>query len=128
MAAVAASTVAVVGCSSSSHKQASAGSTAHTLGTAAKPASGGTTTPASKSTLSTDQCVEVTEAQLDLATAMKTADARKAADSLEKYSPPAEVKEVVEHFVTTQGMQFDDPQASTDSKILKAWVDQVCPT
>ncbi len=55
-------------------------------------------------------------------------DARKAADTLEKYNPPAQVKDAIEHFVTTGGAHFDDPDYTKNNKTLANWVSQVCPT
>jgi hypothetical protein len=55
-------------------------------------------------------------------------DARKAGDTLEKYNPPGDVKDAIEHFVGTGGAQFDDPDFDKYNKQVKAWVDQVCPT
>lgn len=134
----AAAVLAVAGCSSSGKTEAShrstaahtapAGNPASTPATSASSTSGAASTPAPTTTLSTDQCLELAEAQLGVATATKADEARKAADIVEKYSPPADVKNVVEHFVTTIGVQFDDPQAAAGTAALKAWVDRVCPT
>lgn len=136
--AAALSALAAGGCSSSSTKHASAPPpTLKSSGAStAKPGSGssaGTTAasaavPAGGATLSTDQCLDLAEAQLGVATATKADEARKAADTVEKYGPPADVKSAVEHLVTTVGIQLDDPQAGSATATLKAWVDKVCPT
>ena len=128
-----AAVLALAGCSSSSKTEASSHSTAsHTTPASAPVAStstsAGASTPVTTTTLSTDQCLELAEAQLGVATATKADEARKAADIVEKYNPPSDVKNVVEHFVTTIGVQFDDPQAAAGTAALKAWVDRVCPT
>lgn len=77
--------------------------------------------------LSGSECVEVTQANLDLATAMNATDARKAGDAFEKYDLPASVKEAVEHFVGTGGAQFDDPSYDKYNGAIEHWVKQVCP-
>jgi hypothetical protein len=78
-------------------------------------------------TLDSSACVEVTQANLDLATASNKDDARKPADILEKYNPPASVREAIEHFVQTGGAQFDDPDFDKYNKLIDNWVKQVCP-
>lgn len=135
LATAAAALFALAGCSSSGKSNATAGSshphtspvTASSVTTTSASA-GSASTPAATATLSTDQCLELAEAQLNVATAMKADEARKAADIVEKYNPPSDVKTAVEHFVTTIGVQFNDPQAAHGTAILKAWVDNVCPT
>jgi hypothetical protein len=72
-------------------------------------------------------CGDVSGANLDLATAMNKDDARKAADTLAKYDPPAAVKDAIEHFVQTGGAQFDDPDYAKDNKLVDGWVRQICP-
>jgi hypothetical protein len=71
--------------------------------------------------------MDVTGANLDLATATNHDAARKAADTFEKYDPPADVKAAVEHFVGTNGAQFDDPDYDKYNKLIDGWVKQVCP-
>lgn len=78
--------------------------------------------------LDTSQCVDVTGANLDLITASDKDAARKAADTLEQYNPPSKVKAAIEHFVTTGGAHFDDPDYTKNNKLVKDWVEQVCPT
>ncbi len=78
--------------------------------------------------LDASQCVDVTGANVDLLTASDNDAARKAADTLERYSPPSSVKAAIEHFVTTGGAHFDDPDYTKNNKIVKDWVEQVCPT
>lgn len=77
--------------------------------------------------LDSSSCVDVTGASLDLSAAMNPKDARTAADTLEKFDPPAEAKTAIEHFVTTGGAQFDDPDYDKSNKALDDWVHQVCP-
>jgi hypothetical protein len=52
----------------------------------------------------------------------------KAAETLEKYNPPAKVKEAIEHFVTTGGAHLDDPDYTKYNKLVSDWVKGVCPT
>ena len=78
-------------------------------------------------TLDSSQCVEVSGANLDLLTA-STRMPLKAADTLEGYNPPSKVRDAIEHFVTTGGAHFDDPDYTKNNKLVKDWVEQVCPT
>lgn len=59
--------------------------------------------------------------------AAKADDARKAADTLEKYGPPAPVRAAIEHFVTTLGAQVTDPGLDTNRDQITAWIKQICP-
>ena len=74
-----------------------------------------------------DACVAINGANLDLAAATNHDDARKAADTLEKYDLPADVKAAVEHFVDTNGVRFDDPDFDKYNQLIDDWVKQVCP-
>jgi predicted small lipoprotein YifL len=82
---------------------------------------------APQETLDPDSCVEVTSANLDLAVATNAADAKKAADKLGKYNPPASVQEAIDHFVGTEGVHSDDPDFDELNKRIDDWVKQVCP-
>lgn len=82
---------------------------------------------APQQTLDPDACVDVTSANLDLATANDSASAQKAADTFDKYSPPAPVQEAIDHFVQTKGVQFDDPKFDEFNKRIDDWVKEVCP-
>lgn len=79
-------------------------------------------------TLDSSQCVDVTGANVDLLAASDKDGARKAADTLERYNPPASVKDAIEHFVTTGGAHFDDPDYTKNNKLVDGWVKQVCPS
>lgn len=59
--------------------------------------------------------------------AAKPENARKAADTLEKYSPPDPVKAAIEHFVTTVGARPDDPDLNSNRDLLTGWIKQICP-
>jgi hypothetical protein len=121
------------------------GKTTHTTITHSAPAPSGSSStsaaaPSSTSTessttetapvtpLDSSQCVEVTGANVDLLTASDKDAARKAADTLEGYSPPSSVKAAIEHFVTTGGAHFDDPDYTKNQALLDGWVKQVCPS
>ncbi|WP_131829169.1 hypothetical protein [Mycobacterium numidiamassiliense] len=67
------------------------------------------TASAPLTTLDSSQCVGVNGANADLLAANDKDVARKAADTLERYSPPSDVKDATEHFVSTGGAHFDDP-------------------
>jgi hypothetical protein len=97
-------------------------------GAAATSSETGSTQEAPASQLDTSQCVDVTGANADLLSASDKDAARKAADTLEGYNPPAQVKAAIEHFVTTGGAHVDDPDYPPNHKVLDGWVKQVCPT
>jgi hypothetical protein len=135
---VAATVVLASGCSSnkptlpshpsttkSSPAQASASPSAEQTAPPAEAAPGADQGPATK--LDGDACVAVTGANLDLATATNHDAARKAADTFEKYDLPSDVKDAVEHFVDTNGAQFDDPDYDKYNKLIDDWVKQSCP-
>lgn len=101
-----------------------------TATTSTSSASGDTSSanaPAS-APLDSSQCVDVTGANVDLLAASDKDAARKAADTLERYNPPASVKDAIEHFVGTGGAHFDDPDYTKNNKIVDGWVKQVCPS
>jgi hypothetical protein len=130
IAAVVATALLASGCSSSEPSVPTPAKTTSAQATASASASAEETTeapgaPADK--LDADACVEVTGANLDLATSTTADDARKAGDAFEKYDLPGEVKDAVEHFVGTNGAQFDDPDYDKYNKTIDDWVKQVCP-
>jgi len=84
-------------------------------------------TAAASEPLDGSACVEITQANLDLAVASDADAAHKAGDAFEKYDLPAPVKEAVEHFVGTGGAQFDDPDYDKYNNAIESWVKQVCP-
>ncbi|CQD14074.1 hypothetical protein BN1232_02903 [Mycobacterium lentiflavum] len=123
--------LAISGCSSGSKTTTPSGSTTKNSTSASATSSSSsseTTEAAPTTTLDISQCVDVTGANADLLTASDNAGARKAADTLEKYNPPAKVKDAIEHFVTTGGAHFDDPDYTKNNKLVSDWVKGVCPT
>ncbi len=109
----------------SSTAQASASPSAEQPAPSGEPPAGSDEGSATK--LDGDSCVAVTGANLDLATATNHDAARKAADTFEKYDLPSDVKDAVEHFVDTNGAQFDDPDYDKYNKLIDNWVKSVCP-
>ena len=59
--------------------------------------------------------------------ASKPEAARKAADTLEKYSPPDPVKAAIEQFVTTVGAQPSDATLDANLSSIANWLKQMCP-
>ncbi len=119
LAAVLVTGLLLSGCSSTSKTTNGSGSsTKGSSSTAAAPST----------TLDSSQCVDVTGASADLSAATDKDVARKAADTLERYNPPSDVKDAIEHFVGTGGAQFDDPDFTKTSKSISAWVKGVCPS
>jgi len=84
-------------------------------------------TAAASEPLDANACVEITQANVDLATATDADAAHKAGDAFEKYDLPASVKDAVEHFVGTDGAQFDDPDYDKYNNAIEGWIKQVCP-
>lgn len=133
MVATAIATVAISGCSTT--KQVTVSSPKSTSSTSA-PAStaqasgsdSGASDPATPAArLDSSACVEITQANLDLAVASNADAARTAGNTFEKYDLPGEVKDAVEHFVSTGGAQFDDPKYDKFNKAIESWIKQVCP-
>jgi hypothetical protein len=133
LTAVVATALLASGCSSSKPSVPSTvvtGTKTSTTQASASPSAEETTTteePAAGAKLDADACMDVTGANLDLATATNHDAARKAADTFEKYDPPADVKDAIEHFVETNGAQVGDPDYDKDNKQIDDWVKQVCP-
>lgn len=78
-------------------------------------------------TLDPSACTDVTGANLDLAVATSAEDAQKAADVFAKYNPPPDVQEAIDHFVQTEGAQFDDPDFDKYNSRIDNWVKAICP-
>ncbi len=95
------------------------------------PASPQPTTPPSSATQggSFDQstCLDISFTKDNLMVAQKPEDARRFADTLEKYGPPDPVKAAIEHFVTTVGAQPNDPDIDANRDLITGWLKQICP-
>jgi hypothetical protein len=72
-------------------------------------------------------CKDIGAGDFEMTTAKSKADARQAADKMEKYNPPDNVKAAIEHFVDTEGPKDDDPDAASNSYTLAQWAKAVCP-
>lgn len=77
--------------------------------------------------LTSRQCADVNDANVDLLTASDNDGARRAANTLASYGPPAAVQAAIQHFVGTGGAHFDDPDYPKNYKVLDDWLRQVCP-
>ena len=73
-------------------------------------------------------CVDITSARLDLIVASTSDQARPAADTLEKWSPPDNVKDAIEHLVEAGGGQINDPGFNDANSAIEQWVKETCPT
>jgi ABC-type amino acid transport substrate-binding protein len=130
VAAVIASALLACGCSNGKPTAPGTAKSSSAQASTSASATAVETTPADAppaEMLDGNACVEVTGANLDLATATNHDDARKAGDAFEKYDLPANVKDAIEHFVQTNGAQFDDPDYGKYNKTIDGWVKQVCP-
>lgn len=72
-------------------------------------------------------CLKLTGATLNLVSGTSAEDNRKAADAIESFNPPDNVREAVEHFVGTNGLQQSDPKKNEYSRAINNWVEKVCP-
>lgn len=82
---------------------------------------------AADTTLDANACAELSSANVDLATATSTDEARAAADVLDKYNPPADAKEAIDGIVAAGGVKFDGSDFTTISERIDPWVQKVCP-
>jgi len=121
--------VITAGCSSSKSPSASSGSQAPSPSTSATASSQSATPSSSAQAGSFDQstCLDISFAKDNLMVAGKADDARKFADTLEKYGPPDPVKAAIEHFVTTVGAQPTDPGLDANRDQIMGWIKQICP-
>ena len=137
--ALMASVVLVGGCSSTKDlapkpRTASPNASAPASGSASAPSSSESSAPSesespkSGASLDAEACIKIGSAVIELVSATSKDEARKAADTLEKYNPPADVREAIEHFVDAGGLQSDDPDLEAKTLKIKDWVEQVCVT
>jgi hypothetical protein len=127
---VAAAALLLAGCGGSkpttnSPSSASSTDTSSTAESTAADSSAAAAAP--QESLDPSACTDVTGANLDLAVATNAEDAKKAADIFAKYNPPPDVQEAIDHFVSTQGAQFDDPDYEKFNTRIDEWVKVVCP-
>ena len=134
-----ASVVLVGGCSSTKDlvqkpRSASSNASASASGSAAAPSSPASSAPSdsespkSGSSLDAEACMEIGSAVIELVSATSKDEARTAADKLEKYNPPADVKEAIEHFADAAGSESGAPDLESDTTKIKDWMEQVCVT
>jgi hypothetical protein len=131
IAGVVAIAIVAAGCSNETSPSASSSSQSATSSSQAPSSSPSATTPPSSPTpggpLDQSTCLDISFAKDNLMVAQKPEDARKFADTLEKYGPPEPVKAAIEHFVTTVGAQPNDADLNVNRDALTAWIKQVCP-
>ncbi len=72
-------------------------------------------------------CLDISFTKDNLMVAHTPEDARRFADTLEKYGPPDPAKAAIEHFVTTVGAQSNDPDLDAIRDSITAWIKQICP-
>lgn len=85
------------------------------------------TQAAPQNTLDAGACADLTNANLDLATATSAEQAQAAADVFGKYNPPANVQDAVRHIVEAGGVKFDGPDFDLVTDHIDPWVNEVCP-
>ncbi|MDT5079278.1 MAG: hypothetical protein QOJ80_3915 [Mycobacterium sp.] len=127
---VAASALLLAGCGGgkpTNNAPSSASSTATSSSAESTTAESSAAAAAPQAPLDPSACTDVAGANLDLAVAKNAEDAKKAADIFAKYNPPPDVQEAIDHFVSTQGAQFDDPDYEKFNTRIDEWVKVVCP-
>jgi PBP1b-binding outer membrane lipoprotein LpoB len=127
---VAASALLLAGCGGSkptTNSPSSASSSDKSSSAESTTAEASAPEAAPQAPLDPSACTDVTGANLDLAVAKNTEDAKKAADVFAKYYPPPDVQEAIDHFVSTEGAQFDDPDYDKFNSRIDEWVKVVCP-
>ena len=72
-------------------------------------------------------CLNISFAKDMLMMSTTPQTARGYADELEKYNPPDTVRAAIEHFVTTGGASFGDPDNKTYDLPIATWLKQMCP-
>lgn len=130
LAGMVAVSVITAGCSSGNNSSASTSSETSTSSSPPAASSQPATPPASSAPaapLDQSTCLDISFAKDNLMVAAKPENARKAADTLEKYSPPDPVKAAIEHFVTTVGAQPNDPDLNSNRDLITGWIKQICP-
>jgi hypothetical protein len=124
---VVATAVITAACSSGNTPSSSTSSQTPTSSSPTAASSQPTTTAAPPAPLDQSTCLDIAFTKDNLMVAGKTEDARKYADTLEKYSPPDPVKAAIEHFVTTVGAQPNDPDLNANRDLVTGWIKQICP-
>jgi hypothetical protein len=130
LAAVMALAVAAAGCSKPTDVTPTHGSSpsASASSSPSSSATESTEAEAPQATLARNDCIDVTQANLDLSTASTTEDAQKAADILARFNPPPAVQEAIDYFVRTGGPPVsDDDRYQEFNDRIDEWVQQVCP-
>lgn len=131
LAGVLAVAIVTAGCSNGSSSSASSSSSTTPSSSVAAGSSSPSTTPPSSAApggpLDQSTCLDVSFAKDNLMVANNPENARKYADTLEKYGPPDSVKAAIEHFVTTVGAQPNDPDLNANRDALTSWIKQICP-
>ncbi|CPR05338.1 hypothetical protein BN971_00563 [Mycobacterium bohemicum DSM 44277] len=121
VAALVALAVILAGCSNDKSPTASSTSSSSTSSPPA-PASSAPGAPLDQS-----RCLDIAFAKDNLMVATQADAARRAADTLEKFSPPDPVKAAIEHFVTTLGAKPTDPDLDSNRDQITNWIKQICP-
>jgi hypothetical protein len=131
LAGVVATGVVVAGCTSGTPGPTSSqtpSSSSSATQTSSAPASSQTPSPSAQAAPpDASTCLDISMAKDSLMLAGKPEDARKNADILERYNPPDAVKAAIEHFVTTVGVQPNDPDADATRAPITSWLKQMCP-
>jgi guanyl-specific ribonuclease Sa len=82
---------------------------------------------AAAKTLDASACAELSDANVNLATATTADEAKAAADVFGKYDPPADAKEAIDRIVAAGGVKFDGSDFDTIKDHIDPWVNEVCP-
>jgi hypothetical protein len=82
---------------------------------------------AAEKTLDASACAELSDANVNLATATNADEAKAAADVFGKYDPPSDAKEAIDHIVAAGGVKFDGSDFDIIKDHIDPWVQKVCP-
>ena len=77
--------------------------------------------------LTPEQCVDVASANLDLVTASSKAEAEAAAEKLNAFDPPSDVKKAIDTFAENGGPDYTDPKTADYATLITEWMKSICP-
>jgi hypothetical protein len=120
-------------CGKDSSSSSSSGSSDETTTTKKGSGSSDETTTTKKSgssgggKLSATECVDVASANLDLVTATSKSAAEAAAEKLNAFDPPSDVKDAIETFAKNGGPDYTDPKTGDLATLITDWIKTICP-
>jgi hypothetical protein len=77
--------------------------------------------------LTPQECLDVASANLDLVTANSKDEAEAAAEKLNAFDPPSDVKKAIETFAENGGPDYTDPKTGDYAALITEWMKSICP-